>query len=112
MYDNRVIRNLTAGTMLMLFALSITPNHLLHYFITGHKHSYLKSAGTEKLQATNNNFQCNWNEQLVVSPFMGEPDFRLPQPVLVYASFTTHYTLNYFSTEVFFYSLRGPPVIS
>jgi len=109
MYKNRVIRDLTAGTMLMLFALSITPKQLLHYVITGHKHSYLNSGGTENLHATKNNFQCNWNDQLIVSPFTDEPDFQLPQPVLFYASYSNHYTLNYFSSEVFFSSLRGPP---
>jgi hypothetical protein len=109
MYKNRVIRNLTAGAMLVLFALSITPKQFLHNVITGHKHSYLKSGGTQNLQAAKNNFQCNWNEELIISPFLDEPDLTLPQPVLVYASYTTHYTLNYFSTEVFFSSLRGPP---
>ena len=93
----------------MLFALSITPKQLLHYVITGHKHSYVKSGGTESLQTAKNNFQCNWDDHVIVSPFTDQPGFRLPQPLLVYTSYVNHYTLNYYSTEFFFSSLRGPP---
>jgi hypothetical protein len=108
-YKNQIIRKLSVGAMLMLFALSITPNQLLHYVITGHKHSYVKSGGSQSLQTAKNNFQCNWDDHVVVSPFTDQPGFQLQQPVFVYASYINHYTLRNYVTELFFSSLRGPP---
>jgi hypothetical protein len=96
--------------MLLLFALSITPKQILHNVITGHKHNYIKFEGAENVKASKNNFQCNWPEQLVESPFTDQPGFRLQQPALVYASYINHYTLRYYATELFFSSLRGPPI--
>jgi hypothetical protein len=97
--------------MLLLFALSITPKQWLHDAITGHKH-FSTSSGHEKIQSAKNNFQCNWHEQLVESPFINEPDFQLGHPVIIHASYTLYYTFNYYSPERFFSSLRGPPAIA
>src|SRR5262245_31165649 len=95
--------------MLLLFALSITPKQLLHDVITGHKHNYTKSGEITHYQAAKNNFQCNWQEQLVESPFVDEPAFRIENPPVVFSSYTNHYSPSYNSAEVLFTSLRGPP---
>jgi len=96
--------------MLLLFALSVTPKQLLHDAITGHKHCYTMAGGGKHFQGSKNNFQCNWQEQLVESPFTDQPGFQLPQPPVNYSSHTDYYTPGHYSTEIFFSSLRGPPV--
>jgi hypothetical protein len=95
--------------MLLLFAFSITPKQLLHDAITGHKHSYSKLEADANYQASKNNFKCNWQNQVIESPFIDQENFQLQQPVLVYSSYINHYTFSYYSTQPFFSSLRGPP---
>ena len=109
MHKNPFIRNFTAGAMLLLFAISITPKQIFHDLITKHKHSYAKSDGTTTIQASKNNFHCNWHDQPVKSPFTDRPAFRLSQPNVVYLSYTNHYSLRFYSTELLFSSLRAPP---
>jgi hypothetical protein len=109
MYKNYVIRNFTAGAMFLLFAISITPKQIFHDIITRHKHSYIKFDGTINVQASKNNFQCNWHDQPVKSPFTDQPAFRLVQPIIVYNSYINRYSFRFYSTELFFSSLRGPP---
>ena len=95
--------------MFLLFALSITPKELLHDVITGHKHSYIKISDHENLRASKNNFQCNWNHQIVESPFVDEPGFLLQAPSIVYTSSINHFSQGYNSANFLFSSLRGPP---
>jgi hypothetical protein len=95
--------------MLLLFAVSITPRQILHNIITGHKHSYAKFDGAENFKASKGNFQCNWHNEVIESPFTNQPDFQIDSPVITYSSHNNHYTLSYYSTEHFFSSLRGPP---
>jgi hypothetical protein len=111
LYSNQLIKRFTAGLMLLLFALSVTPKQLLHYAITGHKHNYAKSGEPVNFKASKNNFQCNWDEQVVESPFTDEPDFQLPQPPTFFSSHINHYILSTYSAELFFSALRGPPIL-
>jgi hypothetical protein len=98
--------------MLLLFALTSIPKQILHDTITGHKHDYSKSGEHVNVRAAKNNFQCNWQEQVVESPFTDQPVFRLSVPVFVFSSYNNLYTHSYHSTEISFSSLRGPPSIA
>src|SRR5258705_2215033 len=104
MHKNRVIRSFTAGAMLLLFAISITPKQFFHDIITRHKHSYVTVDGAINLHASKNNFQCNWHEQPVKSPFTDWHSFRLPQPFTFYTSYINHYSLNFYSSPLLFSS--------
>ena len=95
--------------MLLLFALTITPKQLLHDVISGHKHSYIESGELIWFQSSKNNFQCNWHNDAVESPFTGHPELQVSHPCNAYSSGTDYYILNHYSAERFFYSLRGPP---
>ncbi|MEI9911183.1 MAG: hypothetical protein WDO71_16850 [Bacteroidota bacterium] len=105
----QIIKKLAAGLMLLLFALSITPKQLLHDVITGHTHNYAKFEKHSNFQASSNNIQCNWHNQLVESPFTDQPDFQLDHPAVVHSSPALYYTLHDYFTDRFFSSLRGPP---
>jgi hypothetical protein len=95
--------------MLLLFAVSVTPKQLLHDAITGHKHSYLKFEGDLKIQTSKNNFQCNWHNDVIESPFTDQPYVQFDHSFPVYTSYINHYTCRYYSAEQFFSPLRGPP---
>ena len=95
--------------MLLLFALSITPKQIIHTAITGHKHSYVKSEADQNVKQSKNNYQCNWDQQAVESPFLDEPDFQVPQPPVFFSFHIKHYIQSYYSAELIFSSLRGPP---
>jgi hypothetical protein len=98
--------------LLLLFAISVTPKQLFHDVITGHNHTYSKSDGTVKFQASKTNFQCNWHNDVVESPFTGQPDFQVNHLVLAHSSHTNCYILSHYSAELFFSSLRGPPSLA
>ena len=97
--------------MLLLFALSVTPKQLLHDVVTGHKHEYAKS-DTENVKSSKPGFQCNWDNELIESPFKGEAVFRLNHPNITYSPEFNDYILHYYSAIHFFSSLRGPPQLS
>lgn len=103
---------LSAGFMLLLFALSITPKQLLHDWITGHKHIHGKDGGQASFQSSAKSFQCNWQEQSVISPFTGEPVFQLASPLIIHTTYINSPVRGIYFTEVFFSSLRGPPCLS
>ena len=106
---NRIIRSITAGIMLLLFALSITPKQLLHDAIAGHKHDYKKIPGAPNFHTSKKGFQCNWNNDVIESPFVSQAEIQPEQPVFVYNLYFDFYTSGYHSTELFFHTLRGPP---
>ena len=108
---SQTIRKITAGIMLMLFALSVTPKQLLHDVITGHKHSPVKY-DVVNVKASKNNFQCNWHSDAVESPFTDEPALRLDHPLPPYTSYITFNTSNRYAAEHFYSALRGPPALA
>jgi hypothetical protein len=95
--------------MLFVFALGIAPKQLLHNAITGHKHSYAKFETYTNFQASKNSFHCSWHNDVFHSPFLGEPCLRLSQPATHYASHADQYISCYYFTDIFYFSLRGPP---
>ncbi|MDP4261166.1 MAG: hypothetical protein Q8941_01430 [Bacteroidota bacterium] len=98
--------------MLLLFAVNIIPRQLLHDVITRHKHDYTKSNEPASLSATKNNFQCNWQEQSLESPFTNQPGFRLPLPPVAFSSYNDPSSNSYHSTTLFLVGLRGPPSVA
>jgi hypothetical protein len=95
--------------MLLLFTLSITPRQWLHDAVTGHKHSYAAQSKDTAIQTSKTSFQCNWDHQLVESPFTDQPDFQLAHPVITHSSRITYHTLSEYSAQRTHSSLRGPP---
>ncbi len=95
--------------MLLLFAISVTPKQLLHDVITGHKHSNATVEGIVNVQNSKNSFQCSWQNDAIVSPFTGQPDFQHDGPVIPHSPFFNYYILKYYSADILFSFLRGPP---
>src|SRR5258706_1660023 len=95
--------------MLLLFLVSITPKQLFHDAITGHKHSYSKFDGALNVHSPKNNFQCNWHNDVIESPFADEPVLEIDYPLPVHSSYIAFNNCSYHSFEHFFSPLRGPP---
>ena len=94
--------------MLFLFVLSVTPKQLLHDVITGHKHSVI-NYDVVNFQAAKNNFQCNWHNDAVESPFTDQPAFQFDYSRSFFISYDDFYTQGFCYTEDFTFALRGPP---
>jgi len=111
LYKSQIIRRIAAGALLLLFALNVAPKQLLHDVITGHKHGFIKVSEYQNIQSSKKGIQCHWHNNIVESPFIDVPDFQVQQPVPVYSSFVNNYNSNYSSTDLFYSSLRGPPIM-
>ena len=103
-----VLRQLSAGLMLVLFAFCITPKKTLHDLIANHKDSPYALGGTTQ-QIENAGFRCNCDNLVVESPFV--VDF-VPVEINIAATHTSYivaadYDLSFFSH--FYFELRGPP---
>src|SRR5689334_14884 len=112
LYSKLIIRKFTAGLMLLLFALSITPKQLLHDTLTGHKHSYQTENHDANVKSSKPGFNCNWNHDLLESPFTGEPAMRLDHPITAGTALYIDYRVSYHSTLQYYSSLRGPPCLA
>ncbi|MBL7744101.1 MAG: hypothetical protein JNN00_11550 [Chitinophagaceae bacterium] len=112
MKANQLIRSLAAGLMLLLFAISIAPKLWLHDFFSGHKHSYAQDSSEHQLRDSKSSIQCNWDRQLIDSPFTGEPSINIEHPLVVHFSPLAHYTFSVYTTAASHTSLRGPPAIA
>jgi hypothetical protein len=97
--------------MLLLFTLSIIPKQWLHDAVTGHKHSYAGHGKGTDIRTSKSGFQCNWDHQLVESPFTAQPDFQFEHPAIIHSSRVNHYTLSEYSAQRTHSSLRGPPAV-
>lgn len=111
MHRRKIIRTITAGIMLLLFALSITPKQLLHNAVAGHKHDYSPLSKESNFKVPKKSFQCNWQEQAIESPFTYESVFQVAEALVFLSFYQGHYTRNLYSAESDYSSLRGPPSV-
>ena len=111
LYSKQIIRKFTAGLMLLLFALSITPKQLLHDALTGHKHNYQTESHDANVNSSKPGFKCNWNHDLLESPFTDEPAIRMEYPLIATKPAFIYYNISYYSNLQYYSSLRGPPSV-
>jgi hypothetical protein len=98
--------------MLLLFALSVTPKQLLHDVVTGHTHTNTRDVDGDKVKTSLPGFQCNWNSEVVESPFNNHAAIQEDHPVAEYSRAFILFIVNYNSALHFFSSLRGPPSLA
>jgi len=105
-----IFRQLLAGVLLLVFSFSIAPKKFLHDAIANHKDKTALTAQAGYPQLTHTGFVCKCDNLVAESPFTN--DFRhfnfVPvAPVSVQQSSPL---CHYYSSGVFFFELRGPPV--
>jgi hypothetical protein len=95
--------------MLSLFAISITPRQVLHDLVTGHRHQLENQSGNLQVQQSQSSFQCEWNQQDIVSPFTTANAISLGHPAVLHISHVVYFVPGYHSDGNDYSSLRGPP---
>ena len=111
LYRSQTIRRFIAAALLLLFALNVAPKQLLHDVITGHKHGFAKASEYQSFQSSKKGIQCHWHNNVVESPFIDVPDFQVQELLPAYSSLVNYYSSNYHSADLFYSSLRGPPIM-
>ncbi|MBS1598998.1 MAG: hypothetical protein JST75_12310 [Bacteroidetes bacterium] len=109
---NNIIRRISAGFLLLLFVLCVTPKKTLHDLIANHQDSPFASNTSAQQLSSNSGFRCNCDDLVVESPFVS--DF-IPIEVAPAAAHTIHtvlYAENFKFFHHFYFELRGPPSIS
>jgi hypothetical protein len=104
-------KNILAGIMILLFALSITPKIMLHDLIANHKDASPSSFGSNA-QLTASGLHCDVENLVVEGPFLFgniTVTFNIPVVFVTYQNKSIH---NFCSTDNFVSCLRGPPYIS
>ena len=112
LHKNIFIRRLLAGTMLVLFAFSITPRNVLHALFANHtdETSLSKRSGTSQVKTFD--YLCKCDNSVVESPFIQSmADFEVPVflPFPLYTGITPYF---FYATGYFFFEHRGPPAIA
>ena len=104
-----IIRNLLAGLMLILFALSIMPKKTLHDLIANHKDTPFKSNSSKALQFNLSGFSCKCDNLVVESPFIidiAPVEIAIsPANLLQFSEITNNFNFGHH----FYIELRGPP---
>ena len=105
-------KKISAGVMLVFFALSITPKQVLHHFFANHKDTYyLSDAETSHPQIQKKGFNCECSNLVVENPFVDYPDkvyFNVP---LFFTNINFLHNPAFNSASHLFSSLRGPPCV-
>lgn len=109
---NNIIRKLSAGFLLLLFALCVTPKKTLHDLIADHKDAPFASTGTAQQHLSASGFRCNCDDLVVESPFISDV---LPIEITSAAIRVSHKAVpadDFRFLRHFYFELRGPPSIS
>ena len=109
MFRNPIIKRVAAAFVLLLFIVAVTPKQVFHDLITGHKHIYSNLGDEVGFKTSKASFQCNWNNDVVESPFNGTSAVQIDQPFAFHSVAFIEYTSTFFSSIHYFSSLRGPP---
>lgn len=111
MYKNKVIRQITALALLLLFVLGNTPKQWVHDLFASHVD--YKNGIVEPAQPTNvyqSSFHCQTDHFIVDSPFTNDAQSILINSLVGYLQFKNAlyniHTVDHHSQPV----LRGPPV--
>jgi hypothetical protein len=106
------IRKVVAGLLLVVFAFGITPKRTLHNLVADHRDGKAVAvthdhSGQELSKAA---FNCQCENLISESPFVSE-SYTVRSVSPVYFTSYTHGTVEEpYSSELFCFGLRGPPV--
>ncbi len=111
--QNIYIRRIFAISLLLIFALSITPTKVLHIIFANHKDANVNNTKTSKTPVVSvAGYNCRCDNVVVTSPFnfQHQPiSFEIPKIYLIRKGVTVpiFHVVNHF-----FFELRGPPSLA
>jgi hypothetical protein len=111
LFKNQVIKKIVAAAMLIVLAFSITPTIVLHNWLANHTDTYKKTTDTKAQQLGKQTFNCHCDNIVAESPFTEPGTFKSLSPTQIFTVVTTVNILQLPSSQVIFYSLRGPPIV-
>ncbi len=111
MQKHRLIRQLVAGAMLMLFILSIMPRLYLHEVFAAHK-DLVENTCQDQPTIGKDGFTCDLNDLVATSPFTETETSIALNPEIDFPVLHTRYTSQIATAAPECFSLRGPPVLA
>lgn len=111
--QNTYIRKFIATNLLFVFALSITPTKVLHYFFAHHKDGVSIKAKDSKFPSLSvAGYNCQIDNVVVQCPFLAvlQPVWdHAPEAISIHKISTV---TNFICAEYFYFELRGPPFLA
>jgi len=105
-----ILRQLLAGVLLLVFTFSVTPKKFLHDAIANHKDKVTVVSPGGNPQVSHTGFICKCDNLVAESPFTNDVLYFDFAPVPVFSVQQTSALYHFYSSAVFFFKLRGPPV--
>ncbi|MEO6289464.1 MAG: hypothetical protein ABIO76_06065 [Ginsengibacter sp.] len=113
MRQNIYIRKLFAITLMVVFALSITPTKVLHSFFADHTDASLNKTYSSKNPGLSvAGFNCQCNNLVVESPFTIQYFVAATDIFEIYDFNKQAFAPDFNCADHFFFELRGPPSIA
>lgn len=91
--------------------LGITPKQALHNISANHKDQPSKKIN-DRLQYNLVGFNCDCNSIVATSPFTEIPDKAIITKLIHFSIYTESSPASLFSSDHFYFSLRGPPAVA
>jgi hypothetical protein len=107
----RTIQKIIAAFMVVVFAFSITPTIVFHNWLADHTDTVKRSIETKGDQLGKQTFNCHCDHIVAESPFTETAKTLIPYPSQHCPSVKAELKVQYFSSQQFLYSLRGPPTV-
>lgn len=95
--------------MVVVFALSITPTIVFHNWLANHTDTVKRSVETTGDYIGKQTFNCHCDNIVAESPFTETAKTIITYPLQPHSSVNAELQVQYFSSQRFHYSLRGPP---
>lgn len=105
-----ILRQLLAGVLLLVFSFSIAPKKYLHDAIANHKDTIKLASPHHGEQLTHTGFVCKCDNLVAESPFTNDVSYFNLVPAAAFSPQQSTVLYHFYSTHVFFFELRGPPV--
>ncbi len=105
-----ILRQLLAGVLLMVFSFSIAPKKYLHDAIANHTDTIKLVSPDHGAQLNHVGFVCKCDNLVAESPFTDEVSYFSLAPANADSLQQSTALYHFYSTHVFFFELRGPPV--
>ena len=104
-----IIRKIVTGFLLFIFAFSVTPKKLLHDVFANHSDPVAGHSKSISFQLNNAGISCKC-ENIFAQPMFtySELGFEI-NSLPVFGDEDQTYVATFFSTDCFFFELRGPP---
>ena len=105
-----IVKRLFSLLLIGTFLLSITPKQVLHNLFANHE-DHPTNRTNNQLQFNAGGYNCDVNSTVATAPFIEVDSINSIGILRVFEQFTLGQSFYILSTTIYYYSLRGPPVV-